>query len=238
MKKPLLLSLLLLPGALPAQVLSPEPPRTLTVSAQGMVERAPDQAVLVLAVESESGNARDAARANATKMDKVLAAVRKAGIPSDKIRTVGYDLQPQYAQQQRGDEPPRIAGYRAVNRLQVTIDALDRVGPALDAAVEAGANRAENLYFQIKDATAARLEALQQATAKARREAEAVASAAGERLGVIQSLSTDSYSPPPPRPVEMFARAVAMDAMKVATPVEAGTLAVTASVTIVYRLGG
>jgi len=193
---------------------------------------------MVLAVESESSNARDAARANASKMDKVLSAVRKAGIAAEKIRTVGYELQPMYAQQQQGNEPPRIAGYRAVNRLQVTIDDLDRVGPALDAAIEAGANRAENLYFQIKDPSSARLEALQQATARARREAETVARAAGERLGQVQAIQTDSYSPPPPRPMEMFARAVAADAMAMKTPVEAGTLSVTASVTIVYRLGG
>jgi hypothetical protein len=235
MRKAVLL-LLLLPAVVSAQ--QPEMPRTLTVSAQGTVERAPDQAVLMLAVESESSNARDAARTNAGKMDRVLAALRRAGIAADRIRTVGYDLQPVYARQEQGDEPPRIAGYRALNRLQVTIDALDRVGPALDAAIEAGANRAENLYFGIKDTSSARLEALQLATAKAKREAEAVAAASGERLGVVQSMHVDSYMPPPPRPVEMYARAVAMDAMKVETPVEAGTLAVTASVTIVYRLGG
>jgi len=233
MRKAILSSLLLFPGVLAAQAPVMEQPRTLTVAAQGTVERAPDEAVMVLAVESESSNARDAARANASKMDKVLAAVRRAGIPAEKIRTVGYELQPMYAQQQRSDEPPRIAGYRAVNRLQVTIDDLDRVGPALDAAIEAGANRAENLTFTIKDPSAARLEALQQATAKARREADAVARAAGERLGPIQSLQTDSYSPPPPVP--MFARAMAADAMEMKTPVEAGTLSVAAGVTNVYR---
>lgn len=236
MKRAIALFLLLVPAVLAAQAPAVEPPRTLTVSGQGTVERAPDQALMVLAVESEAPSARDAARANAAKMDRVLGAVRKAGIAADKIRTVGYELQPMYAQQRQGDEPPRIAGYRAVNRLQVTIDDLDRVGPALDAAIEAGANRAENLYFQIKDPSAARLEALQQATARARREAEAVARAANARLGPIQSLQTDGYTPPSPRPMEMFARAVAGDAMAMKTPVEAGTLTVTASVTIVYLL--
>lgn len=230
------LALLLLPGTLAAQQ-QPEMPRTLTVSAQGTVERAPDQAVLMLAVESEAASARDAARTNATKMERVLAAIRGAGIPANRIRTVGYDLQPVYSRQERAEDPPRIAGYRAVNRVQVTIDALDRVGPALDAAIEAGANRAENLYYQLKDTSAARLEALELATAKARREAEVVARAAGERLGAVQSIHVDSYAPPPPRPVEMYARAQAMDAMKLETPVEAGTLSVVASVTVVYRLG-
>jgi uncharacterized protein YggE len=43
--------------------------------------------------------------------------------------------------------------------------------------------------------------------------------------------------PPPPAPAMEYARAAAMDAMKVDTPVESGTLTVTANVSIVYRLG-
>jgi len=236
MQKALLpLLLLVLPALLSAQ--EAESQRTLTVSAQGIVERAPDQAMLVLAVESEAPSAQAAAQDNAPKMERVVAALRSVGIPAAAMRTTGYDLQPVYARPDQNNQPPRIASYRAVNRLQVTIDRLELVGPALDGAVAAGANRAENLYFQLKDPSAARLEALQLATDRARSEAEAVATAAGETLGLILSIQTDSYSPQPPRPVE-FARAVAMDAMQAQTPVQAGTLSVTASVTIVYRLGG
>lgn len=231
MKTRLVLALLLLPAALPAQ--EAEAPRTLTVAAQGTVERTPDQAVLSLAVESESGNARDAARNNASKMERVLNALRRAGLPADRIRTTAYQLHPVYARQERPEEPPRISGYRAINQLQVVIEALDRVGPALDAAIDAGANRASNLQFQLKDPGSARLEALKLATAKARSEAEAVAAAAGEVLGPIQSISTDSWAPSP-RPME-YARAMAME--RADTPVEAGTLGVTASVSITYRLG-
>lgn len=227
---------LLLPAAAAAQQ-PVEQPRTLTVSATAYVERAPDQAVLTLAVESESSNARDASQANASKMEKVVAALRQARIPADRIRTVSYELQPQYARENRGEDPPRIVGYRAINRVQVTIDAIDRVGPALDASIEAGANRADELYFRLKDATDARLEALRLATAKAKREAQTIAQAADETLGVAQSIHTDSYMPPQP-PSPMYDRAMAMEMAKApSTPVEAGTLRVSANVTIVYRLG-
>ena len=75
------LAALLLPVAAAAQQV--EQPRTLTVSAHATVERAPDQAVLTLAVESEAENARDASRANATRMERVVAALRQAGIPAE-----------------------------------------------------------------------------------------------------------------------------------------------------------
>lgn len=238
MKHMLLLGALLAltPVALPAQ-LQPQP-RTVTVNAHATVERAPDQAVMVLAVESQATTAREAARANATKMERVVAALRQAGIAADRIRTIGYELNPEYAQDRQGREAPKIVAYRAVNRLQVTIDAIDRVGAALDASIEAGANRASNLYFRLRDPTDARMEALRLATQKARAEAQTIATAADETLGPVQTIHTDSYMPaPPPMPGPMYDR-MAVAAMEApSTPVEQGTISVTANVTMVYQLG-
>ena len=236
MKRMLLLAALLAPATLEAQQPQPQP-RTVTVSAYATVERAPDQAVMVLAVESQASTAREAARANATKMERVVAALRQAGIAADRIRTVGYELNPQYAQEDRGREAPRIAAYRAVNRVQVTIDAIDRVGAALDAAIEAGANRASNLFFRLRDPSDARTEALRQATQRARAEAQTIAAAADETLGPVLTIHTDSYMPPPPpMPGAMYDR-MAVSVEQAATPVEQGTVSVTANITMVYQLG-
>jgi hypothetical protein len=233
----LVIAALLAPAALSAQQFPPQP-RTVTVSANAIAERAPDEAVMILAVESQATTAREAARANATKMERVVAALRQAGIAGDKIRTIGYELNPEYAQDNRGREAPRIVSYRAVNRLQVTIDAIDRVGAALDASIEAGANRASNLQFRLRDPAAARLEALSLATAKARAEAQAVATAADETLGPVLTIHTDSYMPPPPpMPAPMYdMRAMAVEAPPM-TPVEQGTIAIMANVTMVFQLG-
>lgn len=228
--------------ALTALVTSPlvaqqnEQPRTLTVNATAEIERTPERADVLLAVESQADNARDASTQNAESMDAVIAALRQAGIPAASIRTTSYSLNPVYIPAQRGETGPRISGYRAVNMVEVRVDSLPRLGAVIDAAIGAGANRVASLRFDLRDPEAARLEAIEQAVAKARREAEVVARAAGQRLGPPLNISTSSDMG---YPQPMYAqRAVAMD-MPTApppTPIEAGTLTVNASVNIVYRL--
>jgi hypothetical protein len=205
---------------------------TITVDASASVEREPERAVLTLAVESGGATAQLASQANATAMDRVLRSIRGLGIADRWIRTVSFQLGPVYSRVRAAADTPRIVGYTAVNMVQVTVDTMGRVGAVIDAAIGAGANRVAGLSFELRDWDAARIAALELAVAKAKREAEAVARAAGQRLGTPISISMSAT--PVPRP--MFeARAVDM-AAAVATPVEGGTLSVTASVHIVYRL--
>lgn len=228
-----LAAVLSMPATLQAQQ-PQEQPRTLTVSAVGTIEREPEQGVLMLAVESEAATARAAAEANATRMTQLVGALRSAGVAERRIRTVSYELRPEYAREPRDREPPRIVSYRAINMVQVTVDTVARMGGIIDTAIGSGANRVTSIELQLRDRHAAHLEAVAQAMRNARREAEAVAAAAGERLGPPLNINTGGYMPPPPRPMAM-ARADMMQ-MEAATPIEGGTLTVTANVNVMYRL--
>jgi uncharacterized protein len=227
-------ALLLMPAAASAQLPPQDQPRTISVSAVGTVELEPEQGVVLLAVESEGQTAQAAAAANAQRMTQLMTALRRAGLQDRHIRTTSYELRPEYAREQRGQEPPRIVGYRAVNMVQVTVDTVARMGGIIDAAIGSGANRVANIRFQLRDPQAAHAEASALAVRNARRQAEAIAAAAGERLGPAMNISTGGYMPPPQPPM-MYARAE-MAMADVATPVEGGTLTVTAHVSIVYRL--
>ena len=224
--------------AVPAAALAqdPPPPRTLAVDATAEVERQPDQATLSLAVETEGESAAMAANRNAERMEAVVVAIRGAGIPRDRIRTLGYQLHPVYARTTQQQPEPRITGYRAVNTVQVEIDSIPRVGALIDASIGAGANRVTGLAFGLRDFEGARRDALRQAVEMARAEAELIAQAAGERLGPPLSIHSGGYMRPPPQPMPMYDRAAAVEAMPAPTPVEGGTLTVTATVSIVYRL--
>ncbi|MCI0437349.1 MAG: SIMPL domain-containing protein, partial [Gemmatimonadetes bacterium] len=79
----------------------------------------------------------------------------------------------------------------------------------------------------------ARNQALERAVTAARREAEAVAAAAGQRLGEPLNITTSTMYPEP-RPMMMDAIMARQAAVE--TPIESGTLTVRATVNIVYKL--
>jgi len=222
-------------AATPLTLSAQQPPGPPTIAVDGFasVEREPERAKLVLAVETEAPAARDAARQNADLMARVTAELRRTGIAAAMIRTVSYQLDPVYSRPRPQEaEEPRIAGYRARNMVQVTIDSIARVGATIDAAIGAGANRVAGLTFELRDPEEARVAALELAMSRARREAEAVARAAGRSLGPPVEIQIGSQ---PIFPRETFGARVAMQA-EATTPVEAGTLTVTASVHVVFRL--
>lgn len=232
MRYTIMLLALLVPAVASAQ--QAEQPRTISVSATGTIEREPEQGVVLLAVESEAPTAQAAATANAQRMTQLAAALRRSGVQDRNVRTLSYELRPEYARDDRGREAPRIVAYRAVNMVQVTVDTVARMGGIIDTAIGSGANRVANIRFQLRDASAAHNEALALAMRNARAQAALVAEAAGEQLGPALNINTSGFMPPPP-PMP-YAAAARMEAMDVATPIEGGVLTVTATVNVVYRL--
>jgi uncharacterized protein len=214
-----------------AQAPEQNAPRTVHVSAQASVQRAPDRATIQLAVETIAETAREATARNAAAMDRVLAAVRQLGIPDARIQTTRIALHPRYDQRREAAEP-LIVAYQAVNQVIVRLDDVGLVGRVVDAAVQAGANRVAGISFELSDPQAAYHEALRLAVARAGAEAAVVADALGETLGPAIQVSTGGAEPP--RPMMAAARMeMAMDA----PPVQPGELDVHAMVSITYRLG-
>lgn len=226
---------LALAGGAAAQ--QPEPQPFLMVMGTGEARLPSDRARLDFMVETQTPTAREAATQNAERMDRVVRAVREAGGQTVVVETGGYELQPVYRQPTRENpDIPVIEAYRAVNHVRVRADDVARVGALIDAAIGAGANRIAGLSFEAKDPQPARIEALRLAVAKARAEAETVATALGATLGPPLEVNVNAdYGYPPPVPMY---REMAMDAAQAApTPVLPGEQVVRATVNIRYRLG-
>ena len=199
---------------------------TLNLSAYGETRVAPDKATINLGVTTEAPTAAAALAANSEQMNKVIAALRKGGIPDKDIQTSGLNLSAQYDYVQ--NEPPRLRGYQANNRVTVIIDELTQVGTTADAVVAAGVNQIDGIGFGLKDPSAAENRARQLAVRALQGKAALYAQALGVELGGIRSLSEGGgYSPRPP---VMYARAEAMD-MGGSTPVAAGELTVRIDIT-------
>lgn len=170
------------------------PPPTLTVEASAEVEQLPDRAELWLAVETTGATAREAGQRNAQVMNAVLEALVRAGAPRNALRTAGYRLEPL----RDPDAPQRVRGYRATNSVRATTDDAAQLGPWIDAALGAGANRVEALTFRLRDPRAAEREALRQAVAEARRRAELLAEALGAQLGPVRAVQHTAGGVPVP----------------------------------------
>lgn len=239
MRRTAFVFLALIPTAVAAQDPARPTERTIVVSANAEVEREPERAQLLLAVESTAATAKAAATANATKMDALVAALRRLGISGPLVRTVSYQLQPQYSRPDREtpNAAPRIIGYRAVNMVNVTVDTVSKTGTTIDAALAAGANRVAGLSFELRDPDAAHVEALRLAVSKAQSQAQAMAQAAGQRLGDPITIVTGGFHQPKMyRQMDMVMEQAAAMAPPPVTPIEGGMLTIPASVTITYRL--
>ena len=235
------LSLLLVTaGAAPALAEAPSPSAadsafhatTLNLAAYGETKVAPDMATINLGVTTEAKTAAEAMAGNARQMNQMLAALAKAGIAAKDIQTSNLNLGAQYVYAQ--NQPPRLTGYQASNQVTVTVHDLARLGAAVDATVNAGANQVNGISFGLNDPTtaenAARLEAVKALQAKA----EHYAKATGYRIDRLVSLSEGGgYQPAPPMPMASFAK---RDMAVSASRVEPGELKVRIDVSGFYEL--
>ena len=206
----------------------PRPP-SITVNGEAIIAAEPNQAQIDIGVTTQARSAPEASRENAERLGRVLAEVKKLLSKADEVKTSGYSLNPQYRYPQGGK--PEIVGYTANNIVRIKTTKLDDVGKLIDAAMQAGANNINRLMFTIKDEEAARLDALRQASAKAKAKAEAIAASLGLKILRIASVTEGERSFQPIFRQTPMARGEALTA-QAPTPVEPGTVDVRSTVSL------
>jgi len=204
---------------------TPEPPVVIT-SGEGVIQATPDRAWLTISAESRAGNPRDAQRRNADAMTPVIAKLRAAGISSDAIRTVGYDLQQEwdFVNNQRVSR-----GYVARNTIEVRVDTIDRIGELLEMSVGSGATSVGGVRFDLKDRAKLERDALRLAVEDARARADAAAAGAGRSIDHVLRIDALSAGAPVPLPrMAMLREQAASDA----PPIAAGQMEIRVHVTL------
>ena len=192
----------------------------LDVSATGEVTRVPDVAIISAGVQTLRPTATAAIEENAARMERVRAALKRAGIEDRDIQTSSINLNPEY--HYANNQPPRLTGYRATNTVNVKFRDLKRTGAILDALVAEGANQINGPNLTIDKPESALDEARAKAIANGRARADLYARALGMRVVRLLSVSEgDGYHIPPPMPMVGYARAeMAQDASSKIDPGE------------------
>jgi uncharacterized protein YggE len=166
-------------------------------------------------------------------MEQIVAAMKKEAGAGGEVKTVGFNVGTRYGQPRPNSDQPTVVGYTVTSTVRVRTNDVNGVGRILDAAFKLGSNNVQRVAFLLKDQEPAQSEALKQAAAKARGRATAMASALGLKVGPVVTISEGHDEP---MPVEEGEVGVVRHMKMASTPIEAGTLEVRATVTVVFAL--
>jgi uncharacterized protein len=139
-------------------------------------------------------------------MQRVLAALKRAGVEDRDIQTSSVNLNAEYRYPE--NQPPQLTGYTATNSVTIRFRDIRNSGKILDALVSQGANQINGPNLTIDKPEAALDEARAKAVVIGRARAELYARALGMRVVRVVSVNeSGGYAVPPPAPPPMVMQA-------------------------------
>jgi uncharacterized protein YggE len=212
--------------ALPAAAAAPaEQPDGITVTGTETIDVAPDVAEWSFGVHTRAESARAALSANSSRVRRVIAALRSAGVARDDIRTAYVSLYPNTS------EDGEVIGYFANNTVHATARNIGRSGAVIDAAVRAGANEVSGPSMTRSNREALYERALTAAYDRARAKAEALAGKLGVSLGAPTAVVEGGLGGAEPVYGAEAELALAKD-----VPIEPGQTEIAATVTVTFAI--
>jgi uncharacterized protein YggE len=206
----------------------------LSVSATGEAETRPDQAQFQAGINAWEKTAKGASDASARQIAGIVAALKELGIAEKDIQTRTTSVQ-------RIDWGDRRGQYQASNIVNVTVRDVDKVGEAVAATTEAGANIVSGPDLRMANPEKAATSAYTNAYRAARARAEAYAAAADMKImrvlairdsgGVQGNRYLPSAVPAAPPPV-----LIEQSAANAAAPIMAGQTTSTVAIQVDFAL--
>lgn len=209
-----------------------EKPRQITVSGEAEIKVAPDRAVLVLGMVSESRELPKAQAENAQKIGQALAMLEAQGVDKRHIQTDYVRIEPRF-EKSFGVGP---ASYIVRRDIVVTVIDLKKLETVIGEAVKLGINSASQFSLQTSDLRKHRDAARLQAAQAAKEKATLLAQALGASLGPVLTIQENAV------PLPVSARGLAVQNVSVeaggdAPPAfSAGEISVRAHVTVTFAL--
>ncbi len=203
----------------------------IIVSGTGTAAGTPDEAMIDCGVEVHAGSAERATAEAAEAANRVLSALRDAGVSDEAVRTSSHTVEPQM--DHRGDRPV-VTGYRVSTIFTARLEDTERLGETIGAVTAAGGEHSviHGLRFTMSDSRALFETARAAAWADALGRAEQLASLSGVSLGPVESITEMHGEGPMPKQRMMMAAAEALG-----PPIMRGEATVTVSLRVRFSLG-
>ena len=214
--------------------------QTISVSGSATASSNPDSLVIVLGVESEAKTANDSLSQNSDSLNSVISALTNSGISEDEIQTSNFSIYPIYdsIKDFSGNWQQILNGYRVSNILLIQTDKINSAGDIIDAAVSSGANRVDNISFQLSDDKLQKIsdnliaDAINDATQKAEK---ALVPLNQKIVGVKSVVIHDNVIPYYDSPMRASFDGFAESSMKSA-PIMSGDEEITTNVSVVFYI--
>ncbi len=216
------------------------PLNTITVSGSGRATAIPDTARITFSVAETASSVAAAQKAATTRTDAALSAMKKSGVADKDVKTMSYNVTPQYAQGlcPMGVYCPQsstITGYQVSQTIQVTVRDTGKAGDVLQALGTLGVQNISGPDLVVDDSDTVKSQAREEAIAKARAQAQVLAKQLGVHLGTVIAFSENGNTPMP-----MYGLQAKMDSMAgqaaVAPSIPAGENEYTSDVSITYEI--
>jgi uncharacterized protein YggE len=165
------------------------PRRTVSVEGEAELRVAPDEVVIALGVETYGTVLQRAKEENDARVTAVLAAVRRNGVPTERIKTDYLGIEPRYV---CCNDERTVAGYVVRRSIVVTLREIPAFERLIEDAVAAGVTHVHGTDFRTTELRAHRDRARALALDAAREKAAAMAERLGQRLGAPVSVSEGS----------------------------------------------
>ena len=201
--------------------------RTITVTGTGVVTLPADQLSVRFLIRTSEWNVNLARDKNAEATTKVIEKIKESGVSSDDITTVDYRI----TQDNSNSYPGK---YTVVNYVQVLIRDINNAGNVIDNAVANGANGLTSFSYSAKENPNSVREARTLAVQNAQDAAALIAGASGCKIADVIDIQ-EGYNP---SSVLKSSARLAYGAVynDYSTPIEAGNVEISSTVTITYSL--
>jgi len=207
--------------------------RTVAISGTGYAMAEPDLARINMTVVERNASLDTAQQAADSIAGKVLEVLESLDVARKHINTTAAMIRPDY-KWNRTSEEQELRGYIVERRINVTLHDLGKLGSLIEQVTQVGINQLSPPQLDSSKRRDLYREALANALADARANAETLAKASGNNLGKVLSISTGGATQPP-RPM-MRAQADARLAESAGDTYIPGELRLDASVSAIYEL--
>jgi uncharacterized protein len=202
---------------------------------RGAVEAIPDFASVQVGISNRARSPTAALDQNSAIARKIIDFSKRFGIAEQNIRTEAVNLAPAFKtlRDPNGTTRQEPDGYTARNMVRVRLDDISRLGTFMRQALDQGATDIAGVHFGLINSEKLSDDARAKAVEDATRQAKGLADAAKVKLGPILEIAH------PPR-VQWNADGAADLAVRapgrMAVPIEAGTIWITAEVDVTWAI--